>query len=89
VQKAIFNKKLTTAQISALELYSRIHEIEKTAVGVAVSRASAKNHGHKAEPEVSATTTARQVPADAVAVWKNRDGEIIGYRDASGKDVQL
>jgi hypothetical protein len=62
VQKAIFNRKLTTAQINALELYSRIHGVEKTAVGLAASRASAKNHGHastKDEPE-TATVTAPQ-----------------------------
>jgi hypothetical protein len=89
LQKSIFNKKLTTAQVDALKLYSAIHGIEKTAVGISVNKLSAKNHGHKNEPEVSATTTARQVPADAVAVWKDKNNEVIGYRDASGKDVQL
>jgi hypothetical protein len=89
VERAIYNPNISVAQVDALRLYSAIHGIEKTAVGVAANKAAAKNHGHKAEPEVSAATTSRRVPADAVSVWKDKNDAVIGYRDASGKDVQL
>jgi hypothetical protein len=59
-QKSIFNSKLTTAQVDALKLYSAIHGIEKTAIGVAASKAQARNHGHEVqEPKAPTVTTQR------------------------------
>jgi hypothetical protein len=85
VRKAISNKKLTIAQVRALELYSNINGFEKTAVGIVSKAVSDETHRKvSAKSEKEAT-----VPADAISIWKNRDGEIIGYRDASGKNVQL
>jgi hypothetical protein len=41
-----------------------------------------------AEAHASTPDTDRKVPAGALA-WINKDGVVIGYRDADGKDVQL
>jgi hypothetical protein len=69
VQKAISNKKLSVAQVRALELYSNINGFEKTAVGVVSKAVSDKNHGHEDEP---ATVTAQRFSVGDICV---QDGQ--------------
>jgi hypothetical protein len=68
----------SVAQVKAQALYARL------AFGV-----EGETDGRPASnSEESAAAPDRKVPAGARA-WVNKDGVVIGYRDADGKDVQL
>jgi hypothetical protein len=91
VEKAIYNRRLTNAQIRALELQCRMS-------GYGCANPPNRN-GYKpkaAEPEAkveSETPRAdetRQVPADALTVWSDKTtGVVIGYRSADRRDVKF